>query len=94
LRIANFNAMDRRYRETRDAVDRGAGSQRLIGAYLQRAARDNRRAAVMGGSTGQPDPVEAARRRGITSALRGAERREGNAVFEGSRQEVKNRFGG
>jgi len=86
--------MDRRYRETRDAVDRGAGSQRLIGAYLQRAARDNRRAAVMGGSTGQPDPVEAARRRGITSALRGAERREGNAVFEGSRQEVKNHFGG
>ncbi len=86
--------MDRRYRETCDAVDRGAGSQRLIGAYLQRAARDNRRAAVMGGSTGQPDPVEAARRRGITSALRGAERREGNAVFEGSRQEVKNRFGG
>jgi hypothetical protein len=86
--------MDRRYRETRDAIDRGAGSQRLIGAYLQRAARDNRRAATMGGSTGRPDPVEAARSRGITSALRGVEYREGNAVFEDNRQEVKDRFGG
>jgi hypothetical protein len=86
--------MDRRYRETRDAPDRGDGGERLIGAYLQRAARDNRRTATMGGSTGQPDPVEAARRRGITSALRGAQYREGNAVFEGSREEVKNRTGG
>jgi hypothetical protein len=86
--------MDRRYRETRDAVDRGDQGDRLIGAYLQRAARDNRRAAVMGGSTGQPDPVEASRRRGITSALRGAQYREGNAVFEGSRKEVRDRAGG
>lgn len=48
----------------------------------------------MGGSTGQPDPVEASRRRGITSALRGAQYREGNAVFEGSRKEVRDRAGG
>lgn len=86
--------MDRRYRETRDAVDRGDRKARLIGSYLQQAARENRRAAVMGGSTGQPDPVEAARRRGITSALRGVEYREANEVFEGSRQQVRDRAGG
>jgi hypothetical protein len=86
--------MDRRYREAQGSVDRGDGNDRLIGSYLQRAALDNRRAATMGGSTGRPDPVEASRRRGITSALRGAAYREGNKVFEESREEVRNQAAG
>jgi len=86
--------MDRRYRETRGASDRSKQGERLIGAYLQRAARENRRAAVMGGSTGQPDPLEASRRRGITAALRGVEYREANKVFEENRAEVKERAAG
>ncbi len=86
--------MDRRYREARGAVDRSDRTDRLVGAYLQQAARENRRAAAMGGSTGQPDLIEASRRRGITAALRGVEYREANEVFEGSRAEVRARFGG
>ena len=81
--------MDRRYREANGAIDQGRRTDRLIGSYLQQAARDNRQAAVMGGSTGGPDPSDAARRRGVISAMRVAAYREGNAVFEAARQQVR-----
>ena len=83
--------MDRRYRETKGAADTSGRSDRLIGRYLQKAAAENRAAGVMGGSTGRPDPYEARRSRGLLSAMRGAEMREGNAIFEGARQDVLNR---
>jgi len=85
--------MDRRYREAKGTIDQGRRADRLIGSYLQQAARDNRQAAVMGGSTGGPDPSDAARRRGVISALRGKEYREGNAIFEDSRQQVRAQAG-
>jgi hypothetical protein len=80
--------MDRRYREAKGAVDTSGGSDRLIGRYLQRAAAENRAAQAMGGSTGQPDPYEARRSRGLVSALRGAEQREGDEIFEVAREDV------
>lgn len=83
--------MDRRYREAKGAVDTSGGSDRLIGRYLQRAAAENRAARTMGGSTGQPDPYEARRGRGLVSAMRGAEAREGNAIFEVAREDVLSR---
>jgi hypothetical protein len=80
--------MDRRYREARGAADTSGRSDRLIGRYLQQAAAENRAARTMGGSTGRPDPYEARRSRGLLAAMRGVEMREGNAVFEGAREEV------
>lgn len=83
--------MDRRYRETKGAIDTSGQSDRLIGRFLQRAALENRSARAMGGSTGQGDPYEAARTRGRIAALRGAEARDGNAIFEASRESALNR---